>query len=101
MRPFISTRSSTVLVSKDGYDSRALELPENLYRCVKYSTLTQPASWWNEDKVVVFTVMAYFNIKLLDRLSCSNKLNKMFKMFLLLLICISFPPSTYLSSLFS
>lgn len=65
MRPFVSTHLSTVLLSKEGYDSHAPELPENLHWCIKYSTLTS-ASLWNE--VVVFTVMAYFNIKLLERL---------------------------------
>lgn len=63
---FVSTRSSTVLFSQEGYDSHAPELPEKLHWCVKYSTHNS-ASWWNEDDVV-FTVIPYFNIKLLDRL---------------------------------
>lgn len=66
MRPFVSTHSFTVLFSKEGCDGAALELPENLHRGVKIFHIR--ANWWDEDKVVVFTVMAYFNIKLLERL---------------------------------
>lgn len=66
MKPFVSTHSFTVLFSKEGYDSGAPELPENLHWGVKiFHTRVQSGGM---KTVVVFTVMAYFNIKLLERL---------------------------------